>query len=125
VQEKLAFLQGKADAKTVDVIGEFIKEAPQNLDLLRAVRDGQVEADVKTRVSIAQDMLDRAGYGRVQKIIKSTVAMDAAAIERVKEMAAKARERRQAAEAVAVDVDVSEDKSVEETALAKTAEALV
>jgi hypothetical protein len=67
MQRELAILNAQADAVAVDAMALMKKEGPRNVAFLIEVRDGVLDADMKTRVGIAQDMLDRVGFGKIQK----------------------------------------------------------
>jgi hypothetical protein len=93
VQEKLAFLQTKADVRTLDVMDDLARDAGNNIALLKEVRDGKLTQDVRVRVQVAQDLLDRGGYGKVQKVLRADASLDKDDLDRIKAMAARARER--------------------------------
>jgi len=101
-QEKMAVLRDAADDEAVDVIGQMKKDAGKSLRILEQMRDGELTQDAKLRAQVAQDLLDRAGYGKIQKVEgRHAVAyLDAEALERIKNLA---HGRREAVEAEVVE----------------------
>jgi len=67
-QRHIKVLQAARDSKCVDVSRALLEDAPKSLQLLMDVRDGEEAADIRLRASVAQDLLSRAGYGKVQKV---------------------------------------------------------
>jgi len=67
-QRHIKVLQAARDSKCVDVSRALMEDAPKSLQLLMDVRDGEEAADIRLRASVAQDLLSRAGYGKVQKV---------------------------------------------------------
>ena len=78
-------LSAQADMHTLDVQAELGREALKSYQLLSRVRDGELTQDVKVRVQVAQDLLNRAGYSGIQK--HAVAHLDVEAIERIKQMA--------------------------------------
>lgn len=67
-KRRLQELSELADLESCDVALEIRKSAPKAIRLLKEVIDGTVEgAPIVTRVRAAQDMLDRAGHGKVER----------------------------------------------------------
>ena len=67
-QQHLQVLQTARDSTTVDVARAILEDAPKSLLLLQEIRDGEHGAAVSTRAQVAQDLLSRAGFPRVQKV---------------------------------------------------------
>jgi hypothetical protein len=101
-QEKLEVLRGEADGAAVAIGVKLEKGASRCLTLLEQIRDGEATQDIKLRAQVAQDLLDRAGHGKIQKIEgRHAVAhLDAEALERIKN---RAHGRREAVEAEVVE----------------------
>jgi len=67
-QDQLAVLKAARDSATVDVARALVADAPKSLSLLTDIRDGKASDDIKLRATVAQDLLDRGGFGKVTKI---------------------------------------------------------
>lgn len=66
-QQKMRYLQGEADAGAIDMLEEILELAPMAMAELESVlNDGTAEQ--KLKVQVAQDLLDRAGYGRTSNL---------------------------------------------------------
>ena len=87
-------LSGRADDRALDLQTLFVQDAHKNYALLAAVRDGELTDDVRVRVQVAQDLLDRSGHSKVQRIEGrfAHAHLDAEALERIKNMAKGRRE---------------------------------
>ena len=66
--QQLEVLRTARDSQAVDVARAFVEDAPKSLRLLQDIRDGVASQDIKLRAKVAQDLLDRAGHGKVTKI---------------------------------------------------------
>ena len=71
ISERVAVLQTARNSSTGDVQALLEEEAPLALDVLREVRDNE-EHPIHTRIGVAKDLLDRAGYSRIQKSARVT-----------------------------------------------------
>lgn len=67
VRDRISVLEAARDAKTVDISRVLQEEAPACVQLLRDVRAGREESSISLRASVAQDLLDRAGFSAVRK----------------------------------------------------------
>lgn len=99
IKDQLAVMHAAADAKTIDIRREIQELAPVCLDLLKDVvkgdRDGK-NANIALRTRTAQDILDRAGHGRIQRSEALVGHFTADELREIKEDAkAKARENGQ------------------------------
>lgn len=66
-KQKMAYLQDKADARALDVMGEIQALAPFALaELEEALMSDKLED--KEKIKVAQDLLDRAGYGKTRNL---------------------------------------------------------
>ena len=108
-QHKMALLRARADDQALDVSAEFLKDAHRSYKLLKSVRDGELSKDVPLRVRVAQDLLDRAGHSRIQKIEgRHAIAhLDGEAIEQIKRRAQEIREARANSGFSEVEVDAA------------------
>ena len=68
VKEKLELMSGARDAKAVDLAIEIKEHAPEALEVLKKIIDGDIDAPITTRAREANNWLDRAGYGAVKNI---------------------------------------------------------
>ena len=86
VREQLAMLQENRNKKTITIMDTFKEQAGANVDVLIELRDDD-NMDPRVRASIAQDMLDRAGYGKVQmkQVTHEHKGQISSLIQRVKE----------------------------------------
>ena len=93
-QEKMAALRDEADGAAVSIGTKLEKGAAKSLHLLEGIRDGELTQDIKLRAQVAQDLLDRAGHGKIQKVEgRHAIAhLDAEALERIKSLAHSRRE---------------------------------
>jgi FixJ family two-component response regulator len=67
-KEKMGQLQISADTDAVDIAAEIKKIAPQAIDLLGDVVQGLRDAPISLQVKVAQDVLDRNGNGKIQRV---------------------------------------------------------
>lgn len=108
-QDKLQYLHTCADNRAIDaavsIKTRLAADASANLDLLQDVRDGKLTNDVRLRTHVAQDLLDRAGHGKITKIEgKHAIAhLDSDALERVKELSRQLRDQQSSFDAQAVE----------------------
>ena len=110
-KERIRTLRMERDENTVDVLKTLEGEAPKALELLQKVRSGELSDDIKLRVSVAQDLLSRAGYAKVQKV-KGTMMhglVTEEVIERIKA-------HRNAVDADYIDVEETPEDGVAEEA---------
>lgn len=100
--EKLEALRERADEAAISIGARLEKGAHRSLALLEQIRDGEATNDIKLRAQVAQDLLDRAGHGKIQKVEgRHAIAhLDAEALERIKRLA---HERSRAREAEAAE----------------------
>jgi hypothetical protein len=72
IQERLAVMQGARDAYTIDIARDIREFAPKALDLLKEILQGEGTsgqlASPALKVSVAKDLLDRAGYAPIKSI---------------------------------------------------------
>jgi len=68
VQDKLALMQGAADANAVDVSKRIQEMAPEALDVLQEVLRAKEEASMALRAKVAESILDRAGHSAVRTV---------------------------------------------------------
>lgn len=111
IKEKLAILQERRDAQTLDVADQLQKDMVKNLEVLQKIRDGELEdpdgnkvfTNVKLRADIAFGLMDRAGYSPVKRVQGEFLHghMGAGEIEEIKQRAQQARNMAVEAEMVA------------------------
>lgn len=76
IQERLSVMKGARDAETVDIAREIRQFAPIALDLLKRIIKGEREGELASpalKVSVAKDVLDRAGFAPVRNISMQSV----------------------------------------------------
>lgn len=102
VKGHIAYLNDKADETAVDIRTRIVQLAPNAVDVLENIMNSGSETG---RLKAATDILDRGGYGAVQK----SVSVNVGAIfppDKVKEI----QERINAAEEMGLIVDLPEAK---------------
>jgi len=106
-KQKIAYLRRQAEGHTIDILKELQNLAPTAVAQLEDVLTDP-GAKQKLRVKVAQDILDRAGYGKTQNINVNENRVTDADIAEIREKA------KQNAEEVGVLTDakvIDEDSS--------------
>ena len=69
IKEEMSKMQLQADTDTVDIAEQIHSGSKEAVVLLnKVIRGDEGDADIRTRVNAAQDLLDRAGYGKITKV---------------------------------------------------------
>jgi FixJ family two-component response regulator len=68
VKDKIAIMEGAADANAVDVATRIRELAPEALDVLEEVMRAKETASMALRAKVAESVLDRAGHSAVRTI---------------------------------------------------------
>lgn len=92
-KQQLAIMRGARDADTIDISKEIRSHAPKALQVLVGLLEGPEQGAEHSRISIAKDILDRAGYG-APKYVYGQFAhayLSAGDIDELKERAHKRR----------------------------------
>lgn len=97
------------DSQVINVAKGLRDDAPKSLKLLQEVRDGGHQADIGLRASVAKDLLDRAGHGKVSRV-EGTIEHNHGVF--VESMLDRVKARRAVPEAPA-DMDYEEAELVE------------
>ena len=94
-QQKMAYLRSRSDDRAIDVAASLGARAYKSLELLEQVRDGELTEDIRLRTHVAQDLLDRAGHGKITKSENrlSISHIDAEALDHIKARSYELRER--------------------------------
>lgn len=99
-QEQLAVLRRAADSKAIDISRMLQEEAPKCLELLRHIRDNNVEtlgenAPLKLRMDAAESLLDRGGTSRIQNLraVIGHAVVTEEVLGEIKQRAAEAKSR--------------------------------
>lgn len=92
VQDRMALMRAARDVDTVQISRDILNTAPSALKLLKNIIDGDgvgTQATIGLRAKVAENMLDRAGFGATKKIQTDNAVTfyDGDAIERLKQRA--------------------------------------
>ena len=67
-QKELGIMKAARDAKSIDVAMQIKEIAPQALDILEEIMNGD-ETQQSLKAKVASDLLDRAGYSPPKKVL--------------------------------------------------------
>jgi len=89
-RECIGELESAADNDAIDIAQEIAQTLPGSIALLRKVMEGDEKLDevvLRDRINAAKDLLDRGGFGKIQRVRGSVSHEMTIGIERIKERA--------------------------------------